>query len=305
MIGKIDFTGLSPAGRADLLLSAARSDLARSLWRAALGDAGEAAPQPADRPAAGFDSLVALLVPEPSRALPPEAPAPAQAARSPEQPSAATGPLALGANAGHAAAIQSAAARTGVPAPALAAIIDAEAAKAPDGSWRLMSRNPRSSAAGLGQFLSGTWIAEAERAGTWLNARAREQGWMDAGGRVLPAARSALLQLRYDARAAVEATADYAANSLKGLRRAGVEIGDSIEAVARSAYLGHHLGLGDATRFLKSGLGDARARTLLGAQIGVSAAVDRIARAGDAASAHRAWLGTWLDRRIRPDRFTG
>ena len=300
MIGKIDFNQMSPARRTEVLVSAAQSDLARSLWRAALGDVDQPAGQAVGKPASsGFDSLVAMLMPEAPAA---EAPA---AARAVERPAASSAPLALGANAAHASTIESAAARTGVPAPALAAIIDAEAAKAPDGSWRLMSRNPRSSAAGLGQFLSGTWIAEAERAGTWLNAQAREQGWVDNNGRVLPGARSALLQLRYDARAAVEATADYAANSLKGLRRAGVKIGDSIESIARSAYLGHHLGLGDATRFLKSGLSDARARTLLGAQVGVSAAVNRIAQAGDAVSAHRAWLGTYLERKIRPDRFMG
>lgn len=298
MIGKIDFAELAPARRADLLLSAAQSDLNRSLWRAALGEAGSAGAEPAAKPVASrFDSLVTMLMPEVARAEMP------QGARPAEKPPSGEAPLALGANAGHAPAIQSAAARTGVPAPALAAIIDAEAAKAPDGSWRLMSRNPRSSAAGLGQFLSGTWIAEAERAGTWLNAHARQQGWIDSNGRVLPGARSVLLQLRYDARAAVEATADYAANSLKGLRRAGVKVGDSIESIARSAYLGHHLGLGDATRFLKSGLSDARARTLLGAQVGVSSAVNRIAQAGDAVSAHRAWLGSFLDRKIRPDRF--
>lgn len=302
MIDRINFSAMAPAKRADVLLSAAHSDLARNLWRAALGDADgatEANPTPGPRPS-GFDNLMALLLPE--RAAPPQpgtnAAAPAPAVHD------GTG-LTLGANAAHAPALQAAAARTGVPAPALAAIIDAEAAKGPDGSWRILSRNPRSSAAGLGQFLSSTWVGEAERAGTWLNARARAQGWIDANGRVLPAARSALLHLRYDAEAAVEATADYAANSLKGLRRAGVAVGDSVEAIARSAYLGHHLGLGDATRFLKSGLSEARARTLLGAQIGISAAVSRIAEAGDAAAAHRDWLSGYLDRKIRPGRFAG
>jgi hypothetical protein len=302
MIERINFSAMAPAKRADLILSAAQSDLTRSLWRAALGVADVAAPQtgPKASTATGFENLIALLMPEEP------APSPQTSRQTAAtQPTNAAAPLALGANAAHAPAIQSAAARTGVPAPALAAIIDAEAAKGPDGSWRTMSRNPRSSAAGLGQFLSSTWIAEAERAGTWLNARAMEKGWIDGNGRIVPAARAALLQLRYEAEAAVEATADYAANSLKGLRRAGVAIGDTVESIARSAYLGHHLGLGDATRFLKSGLSDARARTLLGAQVGITAAIGRIAEAGDAASAHRAWLGGYLDRKIRPGRFVG
>lgn len=153
MIDKIDFAGLAPARRADALMSAAQSDLARSLWRAAMGEADGSMPAKSAAPKASrFDSLVALLLPEP------QASSLAAARQVPAQSMAIDGvrhgELRLGVNGGHAPAIQSAAARTGVPASALAAIIDAEAAKSPDGSWRLMSRNPRSSAAGLGQFLS-------------------------------------------------------------------------------------------------------------------------------------------------------
>ena len=50
--------------------------------------------------------------------------------------------------------------------------------KGKGGRWQVMSRNPRSSAAGLGQFLSGTWIGEAQRKGTYLNEVARTRGWI-------------------------------------------------------------------------------------------------------------------------------
>src|SRR5690606_28973798 len=53
--------------------------------------------------------------------------------------------------------------RCGLAPSALAALIDAEAAKRPDGSWDPKSANPRSSARGLTQFLRATWIDMAER----------------------------------------------------------------------------------------------------------------------------------------------
>ena len=210
----------------------------------------------------------------------------------------------LGPNARHLPALVSAAERTGVPVPALAAIVHAEAAKGRDGSWQVFSRNPRSSAAGLGQFLSGTWQGMAEMRGTWLNEVARTRGWLGEGGRVLSGARSALLQLRYDPVASINTTADYARHNLDGLRRAGVSIGTGAATIAQSAYLGHHLGLGDAVRFMKGGLDPSRARMLLGAQIGAARAGQHIAAAGNATAAHRAWFMDFVSRHVRPERFS-
>jgi len=42
---------------------------------------------------------------------------------------------------------------------------------------------------------------------------------------------------------------------------------------------------------------------LLSAQIGASAAEQRIASTGDATQAHRQWLLGFIDRRIRPEAF--
>jgi hypothetical protein len=209
----------------------------------------------------------------------------------------------LGANARHAPALERAAERTGIPATALAAIVNAEAAKDSSGQWNVYSRNSRSSAAGLGQFLSRTWEGMAETRGTWLNQTAQAKGWLDRSGQVRAGARAELLQLRYNATASIETTADYARNNLKLLERSGVATGNDPSAVARTAYLAHHLGPGDAIKYLKTGLTDERAGLLLRAQIGSPRAQQAIARTGDASAAHRAWLDNYVGIRVRPERY--
>jgi hypothetical protein len=224
--------------------------------------------------------------------------------RAPSDPAASAAPVApaatLGLNQAYAPWLRAAADRTGVPGPAIAAIVGAEAAKGHDGRWLPLSRNPRSSAAGLGQFLARTWIGEAERAGTWLHQRASANGWLSAEGRVRREAQSELLALRYDARAAIETVADYAHHNLAQLRTAGASAGESLEALTHTAYVAHHLGIGDAIHFLRGALDPARAARLLVAQIGVNAAADRIARSVDAAVAHRSWLADFIARSVKP-----
>ncbi|TGX54176.1 peptidoglycan-binding protein [Sphingomonas gei] len=216
---------------------------------------------------------------------------------------AGSGTLQLGANARYAATFATAEARTGIPATALAAIVDAEAAKTGDGSWNTHSRNPRSSAAGLGQFLSGTWQELAQTQGTWLNGYAADRGWLDGRGRLQTGNRAELLALRYDPSASILGVADLAKTNLDRLEQGGVRVRTDAETLAKAAYLGHHLGLGDAKKFLSGGIDAGRARMLLSAQIGSSAADQRIASAGNATQAHRQWLLGFIDRRIRPETF--
>ncbi|WP_084581935.1 peptidoglycan-binding protein [Sphingomonas azotifigens] len=218
--------------------------------------------------------------------------------------SGASGTLSLGANTRYADTLAAAEARSGVPASALAAIVDAEAGKGHDGSWNPLSRNPRSSAAGLGQFLSGTWQTLAEQSGTWLNDVAKARGWLKENGKVDPARRSELLSLRYDPQASILSVADMARNNLQHLESAGLAVRADSETLAKAAYLSHHLGLGDAKKFLAGNIDAARARELLAAQVGGSAAEHRIATAGDATRAHRQWLLDFIDRHVQPDKFS-
>ena len=324
MIDRMDLQRMRPEQKADLIYSQARTELSSRLWRAALGseDPADPAQQARSGGAVGPDleSLLALLTSDtqvsggpPARAERPSPPVAAAATAFPaEEPAVPAAPPAgplpgpaggLGPNAQHRASLERAAQRTGIPTSALAAIVDAEAAKGRDGSWKLYSRNPRSSAAGLGQFLAGTWVGEAERSGTWLNQIAQSRGWLSDSGKVLKGARSELLALRYDGETSIHATADYAKGNLDSLRKAGVAIGAGVEKVAHAAYIGHHLGAGDAIKFLKGGIDDRRAAVLLRAQIGTAGANDRLSQAGDASAAHRQWLLGFVERHIRPDRF--
>jgi hypothetical protein len=329
MIDQVQLSALTPTQRADLIYRQAQSELSRGLWRAALGDSGERDSQfatvihSAAKPGT-LDSLLAMMTQGGVTALASQAPAaapmgsPADAPRmipyetvletvaAPPNDAGLESQLraeALGPNARFAGAINRAAERTGFPAGALASILEAEAARGADGTWNIHSRNPRSSAAGLGQFLSGTWESEAEKPGTWLNGEAHKRGWLNAAGQVAAAARGSLLALRYDPEASIQATADYARGNLQQLERSGVRVGNEVASVARVAYLGHHLGPGDAAKFLNGGLDPARARHLLDAQVGSAAAAVRVAQTGNAADAHRQWLTTYVERRIKPERF--
>lgn len=268
-------------GRAEAILAQAKAPLLARLWQAALGAASDVE-----------DSLFPSTPKPASLAIP--------ALPQAERPAARAAPALLRGNGDYAPALARAAARTGLPAAALTAVIDAEAGKRRDGSWDPAARNPRSTATGLGQFLDRTWIGEAERRGTYLNGLAAARGWLDARGRVRGDVRPELLDLRTDPGTAIEAVADYARAGLSRLESAGVKLGNDARQVASLAWLGHHLGPVEALRFVEGRIAPARAKLLLTAQVGASEAARRIAdAAGDAVAAHRQWLTGYIGRVIQ------
>jgi hypothetical protein len=338
MVARIDPAALlSPRQKADIILSHAQSEMRESLWRAALSDASDDAENNSSSSIAnlvkgeqsgdqfGLAALLSALgigddksvaqaqgasaaTCDTDRALgfieSASAKATEEAASISNAPLNTAGLSNLGANAAHKDALSAASQRTGIPPAALAAIVDAEAAKGKNGAWNAYSRNSRSSAAGLGQFLSGTWVGMAQQSGTWLNQYASQQGWLGSNGKVKGEARSTLLALRYDSKASIETIADYSRSNVDRLRAGGVAIGDDVRSLANAAYVGHHLGPGDALRFYRGTISQGRARELLNAQIGASSASTRIASTGDATTAHRNWLTSYISKSVRPERYT-
>lgn len=218
----------------------------------------------------------------------------------------APGNLSLGVNASYTAAIREASQRTGIAPQSVAAIINAEAAKDSSGRWLAGSRSSTSSATGLTQFLSGTWLGEARRFGSVLNQEARALGLVDANGRITNERR--LLALRTDPRLSILAGADYARTNLAALQRAGVmpagaSPGASPGAVAKYAYLAHHEGPGGAIRFLRGDMAYV-SRGTFDANVPRSQQGSYLGQAGgDMGQAYRNWLSDYMDRTIDIRRF--
>jgi hypothetical protein len=103
-----------------------------------------------------------------------------------------------------------------------------------------------SSAAGLYQFTSGTWLSTLDRHGAEHGL-----GWAGeaiAGGRIAdPAMRAQIMALRYDADASALMAGELAADN-----RAELATALGREPDAAELYLGHFLGVGGATTFLSA-----------------------------------------------------
>lgn len=296
---------LSPEAKAAVAIAEMRQKMLQQLWQAVLSDTGDNSSEgSADSGGAGGNAFGGLLTPGLQALIAAQTDS---ASRDSfvfsDTANGPTGPLNLGTNASYSDEINAAASRTGLPPSMLAAIIGAEA-DTKGGQWDPYSRNPRSSAAGLTQFLDSTWLSQAERPGTYLNTLAANNGWLGANGRVLAGAQSTLLDLRYNPRASIEAAADYARTNLQALQQRGLVPQDAgPETLAKVAYLAHHLGSADAARFLGGNIDPNRARALLRSQIGASAADQRIDSTGNATLAHRQWLTSYVDKKIDLDRY--
>lgn len=182
--------------------------------------------------------------------------------------------------------VKQAAKRAGLVPQAVAAVMNAEAAKEKGGKWKADSTSPKSSATGMTQFLDASWIGEAVSSGTYLNDKCTQEGWLSqdekgawrfkkADGtyvtgpglernlrkRVTGARKATdknlqkLLNLREEPEFAIMAAMDYAKANLNGLRTRGYAIDDLNDTEkARIMYLCHHLGLADAVHFIQNTL---------------------------------------------------
>ncbi|TDV25010.1 LysM domain-containing protein [Paraburkholderia caballeronis] len=256
-----------------------------------------------------------------------------------------------------------AAARAGVDPQAVAAIMNAEAAKlfevqtrpvfskgkpvknkdgspkmktvrVSTGEWDPKSASGKSSARGMTQFLDGTWVGMAVTQGTFLNQKATEKGFItkDVAGidvfkfedgrterltsknimrHVVGRANAndsnvqALLDLRYDAEAAIYTAVDYASQNITALKKRGFQV-DCLNSSekAKMMYASHHLGPGDVSDFILENISESHATTLLEAQIG-SAKAAELAKGADNSyvAAHRHWLAGFIEEKITPKTF--
>lgn len=210
--------------------------------------------------------------------------------------------LKLGVNETFRDELMSASQRTSIDASALAALIDAEAAKE-GGVWQADSFNQSSKAAGLTQFLVGTWIEQAEGTDTLLNEKASALGYIGSDGQVRGKNEDEVLALRFDPLLSIVTAAEYGVSNLRKLKKRGVlPDGATDDDKAKYMYLAHHEGAGGAIGFLSGDKVYTR-RNLVG-QVGATAADRLIDKAGgDANRAYRAWLQDYIDLKIVPGNF--
>ena len=215
--------------------------------------------------------------------------------------------LSLGVNEPFRAALLKAEQLTGIDAAALAALVDAEAAKLGSGpskgQWDPQSFNAGSGAAGLTQFLNSTWLDHARNAATLLNKSAKDKGFVTPLDGIVASREADLLALRFDPELAIVSAAEYGTANLRALEDAGLlpdGIGD--DEKARYMYLAHHEGAGGARAFLR-GQNDSDLSKFI-RQVGAQMAGELTQRArGDVALAYRDWLNGFIDEHIQPMKF--
>jgi peptidoglycan hydrolase-like protein with peptidoglycan-binding domain len=215
--------------------------------------------------------------------------------------------LVLGPNERYREALLQAQSITSIDAAALAALIDAEAAKisggADAGVWDAKSSNSSTSASGLTQFLEGTWCEMACRPGKVLNKAARQKGMVTSKNQVAPNMREGLLALRFDPTMSIVTGAEYGLDNLNALikdKLVDSNIGDDDRAW--HIYLAHHEGLAGAEHFLRND------QTIpfdkLVQQVGLARANQLVfAAGGDVTIAYRKWLTDFMEQKIQPSRF--
>jgi len=215
--------------------------------------------------------------------------------------------LVLGPNERYRKALLQAQSITSIDAAALAALIDAEAAKisggADAGVWDPKSNNTSTSAGGLTQFVEGTWCDMAKRPGKLLNKTARQNGMVTSSNQLVANMTKGLLALRFDPTLSIVTAAEYGLDNLNALIKDQLvdsNIGDDDRAW--HIYLAHHEGLAGAEHFLRND--QAIPFSKLVQQVGTARANQLVVAAGgDVTIAYRKWLIDFMEKKIQPSRF--
>lgn len=205
--------------------------------------------------------------------------------------------LDLGVNSEYSDEIMTASEQSGLTPHAVAAIINAEAARGAGGVWDANSANSTTSARGLTQFLDGTWIDEGNRAGSYLHGVAQGLGYLDSNGNISPQNRTAFLALRFNPQHSISAAADFAVLNLNNLRANNLITDESPAALARYAYIAHHEGPAGAINFIQ---GDqVVSLRQFNANVPASQRAQYLTEAnGNRNQAYRNYMSDYIDQRI-------
>ncbi|AFJ48668.1 hypothetical protein EBL_c36160 [Shimwellia blattae DSM 4481 = NBRC 105725] len=117
----------------------------------------------------------------------------------------------------------------------------------------------------------------------------------------------AWLNLRFEPEFIIMAAVDYGLYNLAKLRDAGYNVDTLNDAEkAKIFYLTHHLGLGDAKRFIRKTITEESAHKLLVAQVGAKKAAwytNIPDNNGSYIKGHRMWLSYYIDKSINLENF--
>lgn len=180
----------------------------------------------------------------------------------------------------------------GLTPHALAALINAEAAKTKDGQWNANSKAQSTTAAGLTQFLSDTWLDMANNKSTLIGKYKNENP---------SASKEKILNLRFKPEMSIDAAGAYAIHNFKA---SGLDYKRLKEpsSIAKLAYLLHHEGATGGSHFVNNKISEERSKKLLYKQFGKNGqktADGYIKKYGSAKVAYIEWLSTYIDTKIR------
>ena len=182
--------------------------------------------------------------------------------------------------------------RHGFTPHSLAALIHAEAAKKSNGEWDPESFNASTNAAGLTQFLKGTWLEICKNQDTLIGQYA---------SKIKKLTEKQLLSLRFNPEFSIDAAAAYAVVNFKWSKLPYQKLTEP-SSIAKLAYLLHHEGAGGTRSFIQNSFSQERAKNLLFAQFGSKGkqrASDYLKRYNDdAKAAYGAWLRAYIDAHI-------